>query len=388
LPRDVPQGTERVGPGNESDDRDAPPQAARLAEVLARCEHLEASREAAEDRAATAIGLVRILQSEIRQPLDDVSRLMHALSTASLDAERRRLVTTADCSLTTMLSLLNAIGEEPLAGPRGAAGPAEPFDLRITVGHAVALLDPLATAGGLQLQCEVDPRVPNQVRGDQTAVHQLLVFAVNQAIRHSARGAVVVRVAPAPELGQGMLRFSAHNDGDGLPCEVLDRILRRTALVDGIDQGLAAAFGIYERLATRQRGALRVDTVGVRGFCIWFSAHLEDASTSGDERREGHRRRQDMLTCSLGDVIDLSIGGMRVTATRRARGRVPVKVFDWQTAVEFEAEVVWSRRLAFRRHELGLRFIHLSPEQSRHLNRIWLHHSLRRIRADDAAAAA
>jgi len=72
---------------------------------------------------------------------------------------------------------------------------------------------------------------------------------------------------------------------------------------------------------------------------------------------------------SFGPVIDLSAGGMRVLSVRRRSRRnrfrrhayedlMPVKVWACKkNAVTVQAKVVWTLRLGYRRHVLGLAFV-------------------------------
>ena len=55
-------------------------------------------------------------------------------------------------------------------------------------------------------------------------------------------------------------------------------------------------------------------------------------------------------------VLDLSGGGMRVRSTRRLHGKQQVDLSSHARRVRVDAEVVWARRLGFRRYELGLQF--------------------------------
>ncbi len=84
-----------------------------------------------------------------------------------------------------------------------------------------------------------------------------------------------------------------------------------------------------------------------------------------DERRAQIRVPQSELHCSLGPVLDITSAGMRVMCRRTPKENW-IK-FDLNTTVEplpVRAKVVWAKRLGFRKHEVGLRFIQPSPELS------------------------
>ena len=81
-----------------------------------------------------------------------------------------------------------------------------------------------------------------------------------------------------------------------------------------------------------------------------------------DDRRSHIRVPQSELHCSLGPVLDITSAGMRVICRRIPKNEVE---FDLNTAVDplpVQAKVVWTKRLGFRKHEVGLHFIQSSPE--------------------------
>jgi hypothetical protein len=93
-----------------------------------------------------------------------------------------------------------------------------------------------------------------------------------------------------------------------------------------------------------------------------------------DSRAHG-RFLQQSLVCSLGRVLDMSATGMRVLCSQEAEGQVS---FTLRSAlgqfVSLRAQVVWCRRLAWRKYEAGLRFLDMSPQDSLQLSRIAMEH--------------
>ncbi len=102
--------------------------------------------------------------------------------------------------------------------------------------------------------------------------------------------------------------------------------------------------------------------------------NLPSHDSRGAEVRRTGRLRCDMLTCTFGDVVDLSAAGMRV----RHKGGLRVAVDDSVSLtlsfaaaeVSLDARVVWMRRTGFRRHEIGFEFTDMSPETRECLHEI------------------
>ncbi len=98
---------------------------------------------------------------------------------------------------------------------------------------------------------------------------------------------------------------------------------------------------------------------------------------SRDGRRIPGRIPQEQLVSSLGPVLDLSVGGMRVLSTRPVLGMKVVGLRGSDFSVKLSTKVAWSRRLAFRRHEIGLTFFDVDEELATVLSRISSDHRAR-----------
>ena len=81
------------------------------------------------------------------------------------------------------------------------------------------------------------------------------------------------------------------------------------------------------------------------------------------DRRSKKRTAQDELQCSLGRVTDISSTGMRVTCRRVPKEKwVKFLLHTKADPLLVQAEVVWTKRMGFRKHEVGLHFINPSLE--------------------------
>ena len=93
----------------------------------------------------------------------------------------------------------------------------------------------------------------------------------------------------------------------------------------------------------------------------------------GDNSRRHGRVRCELLSAShrkrpLGDVGDLSVSGMRVMhkgKLKHAKGSVISLTLDWlETSVALKAKIVWTHKVGFRKHLLGLEFEDVTPSQT------------------------
>jgi diguanylate cyclase (GGDEF)-like protein len=85
-------------------------------------------------------------------------------------------------------------------------------------------------------------------------------------------------------------------------------------------------------------------------------------TTEQSEQRRFGRYRPDRLSCNLGQVLDLSSGGLRVLSPRPRQGSQTV-VFQTPRMgkITLDARVAWRRQMGPKQHLLGLAFENVSP---------------------------
>jgi hypothetical protein len=93
---------------------------------------------------------------------------------------------------------------------------------------------------------------------------------------------------------------------------------------------------------------------------------LFNHSGNPNNRKAGRVRCQ-YVTCSLGEVRDLSSTGLRVLCKKNpgiAAGQAICFKLNTLDGAELPvtAEVAWARKAGWLKHELGMRFLDVSPE--------------------------
>ena len=86
-----------------------------------------------------------------------------------------------------------------------------------------------------------------------------------------------------------------------------------------------------------------------------------------DRRRFG-RSKGTRLGCSIGRVIDLSGGGLRIRCSTRLSSQMDVKLWTAKRQITVPAKVAWVRRIGFRKYEIGLEFLDMTPATRKDLS--------------------
>lgn len=106
----------------------------------------------------------------------------------------------------------------------------------------------------------------------------------------------------------------------------------------------------------------------VKNMCADHDVPDHDSDTSPQASGRGRRRfgrvRQQGLYCNLGEIVDICADGVRIrTSHKVARGTLhSIRLKGFPLPGPLCGMVVWSKRLGFFKHEIGMHFDQTTPE--------------------------
>lgn len=165
------------------------------------------------------------MSHELRTPMHGVLGLTELALGTELTAEQRQYLTLARDSAERLLHVVDDV----LDLSRIESGKVEleriAFDPRELVNRALMILSIRAQEKAIELGAEVDAGVPALLEGDPSRIHQILINLLNNAIKFTERGRVVLRVGGEKQLDhQYRISFAVEDTGIGIPGEQRQRI--------------------------------------------------------------------------------------------------------------------------------------------------------------------
>ncbi len=190
--------------------------------------HLREARRQAEAASEAKSVFLANMSHEIRTPFHGLLGMLSLLRDTGLNARQVDYLRTATESADHLLTILNDILDMSLLESGKLALTEEPVNLRDLLREVEALMRPQAQFKSLALHIDADPGVPEVVRADRTRVKQILFNLLNNAVKFSDRGVVVLDVHCAIAVdGSEQLEFVVTDTGIGMDQATLDRLFKR-----------------------------------------------------------------------------------------------------------------------------------------------------------------
>ncbi|VVB63429.1 Methanogenesis regulatory histidine kinase FilI [uncultured archaeon] len=211
---------------------------------------------------------------EIRMPMNAIMGMTSLLLNENMTSEQKDFVETIKISADALMAIINDILDFSKIDREKTGLEIQTFSLRNCIEEALESVAAKAAIKRLDLAYLMDKVSPDIIIGDPYRLRQILVALMDNAIKFTERGEVVVSVSSSYLDPLYEIYFQIRNTGSGIPPDKIGRLLESSSAVDDSStktNEAASGLSLCKRLVELMSGRIWVENKADEGSTVHFT---------------------------------------------------------------------------------------------------------------------
>ncbi len=286
-----------------------------VAELEQRNVELEEARQAAHDAGIERTQFLARMSHEIRTPLNAIVGFAKLLENEDHPESRQERLGTIRLAADQLLHVINDILQFIRLESGATRLESLQFNIRDLLEDVVAMLAPMAADKQLDLVLLPHSDLPERMRGDPSRLSQVVVNLVNNAIKFTSQGQIVIEASRhLSDDGQEWIRIAVRDSGIGIEAARQENIFAAFSQGDSsINRrfgGTGLGLAIANQLVALMQGTIELSSTPGKGSTFCVDLPCQDGDSPEPAQQPGSMSGRRVLVYDANTLMRRSLRNM------------------------------------------------------------------------------